>query len=77
MKESDGDEISVHAAGSDLRALVTAGLLEARGETRGRSYVGTKVLRDVYSKIRESQPKPAMMDLFAPPPKQLDLNLCT
>ncbi|MGI9157747.1 MAG: Fic family protein [Marmoricola sp.] len=41
-------------ANRDLKAMVAAGLLHARGETRGRYYVGTPGLRAVYAQVRES-----------------------
>ena len=37
-------DISEHAGGRDLKRLVDVGLLEPRGEKRGRYYVGTKDL---------------------------------
>ena len=39
-------------ANRDLKAMVEAGLLEARGETRGRYYLGSDYLRQVYADIR-------------------------
>lgn len=39
-------------ANRDLKALVTAGLLLPRGETRGRYYVGSENLRRLYGEIR-------------------------
>lgn len=74
VRESDGDEISIHTAGNDLRALVSAGLLVAKGETRGRFYVGTEILRNEYAAIRATRPKPEMMDLFGSP-TQLNLKI--
>ena len=40
------------AANRDLRALVDRGLLEAKGETRGRYYLGSRELREIYSVVR-------------------------
>jgi Fic family protein len=40
------------AANRDLKALVTAGLLEAKGETRGRFYLGSRELRELYGTVR-------------------------
>lgn len=40
------------AANRDLKALVDRGLLEARGETRGRYYLGSRELRELYSSVR-------------------------
>jgi Fic family protein len=40
------------SANRDLKAMVSAGLLEARGETRGRYYLGTDALKETYAEIR-------------------------
>jgi Fic family protein len=42
-------EVSEQVASRDLKTLVEAHLLVADGQTRGRVYVGSKVLRDIYS----------------------------
>ena len=39
-------------ANRDLKAAVAAGLLEAKGETRGRNYVGTDSVRAIYAEVR-------------------------
>jgi Fic family protein len=39
-------------ANRDLKAGVEAGLLDARGETRGRHYVGTPAVREIYAEVR-------------------------
>lgn len=39
-------------AGRDLRNLATAGLLQAKGETRGRFYTGSPELREIYGEVR-------------------------
>ena len=39
-------------AGRDLRNLATAGLLQAKGETRGRFYRGSPELREIYGEVR-------------------------
>ncbi len=44
-----------HTANRDLKELVTAGLLNAHGETRGRFYTGTEPLRAVYGVIRSGR----------------------
>lgn len=41
-------------ANRDLKAMVAAGLLVAKGETRGRYYLGTDELRQVYSEMRRA-----------------------
>jgi Fic family protein len=46
-------DVSSQVAAIDLRALVTEGLLEPKGEKRGRSYVASKALRAIYQKTRE------------------------
>jgi len=45
-------EVEQGAANRDLKAMVQAGLLEPRGETRGRFYLGTDPLRAIYGEIR-------------------------
>jgi Fic family protein len=70
--ESTGDGIDVQTASRDLRALVEVGLLESRGETRGRLYVGTLVLRQVHTEVRAMKPRRETVDLF-PPESQLNL----
>jgi hypothetical protein len=42
-------EVSEQVASRDLKMLVEAHLLVADGQTRGRVYVGSEVLRDIYS----------------------------
>lgn len=48
-------EISDEVAGKDLRALVEAGLLEARGEKRGRFYVAGDWLKKTRAQTREAR----------------------
>jgi Fic family protein len=72
VHESTGDGIDVQTASRDLRTLVEAGLLQSQGETRGRVYVGTPVLREVYMAVRAMKPKRETVDLF-PSDRQLDL----
>lgn len=56
-------EVSEAVASRDLRALVGAGLLEARGEKRGRFYVASSELRAMRDSVR--RPKtPHDMDPF-------------
>ena len=43
------------SANRDLKLAVDAGLLEARGQTRGRFYLGTSALRDLYADVRLSR----------------------
>jgi Fic family protein len=53
-------EVSVHVATRDLRMLVEAGHLEARGEKRGRYYFGSEDLRvhRVQTRIKKPMPNP-------------------
>lgn len=53
-RSSHQDETGLEygAANRDLRALVERGLLEARGETRGRNDSGSRELRELYSSVR-------------------------
>jgi Fic family protein len=46
-------EVSEQVASRDLKQLVDAGLLEATGETRGRIYTASPLLREVYLKNYE------------------------
>lgn len=63
-----GEEISSQTATSDLRELVTAGLLEPRGAKRGAHYVAAQPLRDVWAAARSDR-KPITADgLFEPVP---------
>lgn len=60
-----GSEISEQTAGRDLKALADAGYLEPRGERRGRIYVATPMLRDVWLGIRGSRAVRDDADPFA------------
>jgi Fic family protein len=53
------DEAAVESAtaGRDLRILTQAGLIVARGETRGRYYVGSEEVRNIYRELRTSRPR--------------------
>lgn len=50
-------DISNVMASRDLRAMVSAGLLAARGERRGRLYIGTDYLRTIANRLRDQEPK--------------------
>lgn len=52
VEVGDGTEISDLTATRDLKHLVDAGLFEAVGERRGRSYVAGKSLRKEWAEIR-------------------------
>ena len=53
----DGEEIADNTAGRDLGRLVDAGLLEPRGEKRGRHYVAAPELRSLRQQIRDARPR--------------------
>lgn len=46
-------EVSSQVAGRDLRTLVSEGLLEPKGEKRGRAYVASGTLLGIYKRTRE------------------------
>lgn len=60
-----GAEISEQTAGRDLKLLADLGYLEPHGERRGRYYVGTQALRDVWFSIRRSRAVREDSDPFA------------
>lgn len=49
-------EISETLASRDLKLLVERGLLIPDGTNRGRSYVGSQVLKDIRERTREPKP---------------------
>lgn len=53
--EDTPEEITEATAGRDLRALVGAELLQARGEKRGRYYVAQPVLAEISRKVRRTR----------------------
>ncbi len=57
-KSTLGEDLTDATATRDLRALAEAGLVEAQGEKRGRVYVPTKDLRQVWDAIRTRRPEP-------------------
>lgn len=48
-------EISDEVASKDLRSLVQEGLLVPKGERRGRFYIGSNIIRDIWRKSRETK----------------------
>lgn len=68
MEESEGEQISDQSAGLDLRRLATAELFEAKGETRGRHYIASPTLRQVWGEVRATRPKPAQLNRFSASP---------
>jgi Fic family protein len=75
VEESDGSDIDPATASRDLRAIVDRGLLEPRGETRGRFYVATPFLREQRAAVRLTLPNSQRADLFASRDAQLNLGL--
>lgn len=70
-----GDEISMLTASRDLAALVQSGLLIARGERRGRHYVGSLGVEQLRARIRASRPPREESDPFKVAHDQLQLPL--
>jgi Fic family protein len=64
VEESEGHTIDPAMASRDLKALVNAGLLAPRGETRGRYYLGTPDLTAVRREVRTEYPIGPVTDLF-------------
>ncbi len=73
VQESEGYPIDPAMASRDLKALVNAGLLTPRGETRGRYYLGTPDLRAVRKEVRSRYPIGPATDLFETGGQQLQL----
>jgi Fic family protein len=48
-------EIQDYTASEDLKKYVSAGLLIARGEKRGRHYIASEALLEIYRKSREAR----------------------
>lgn len=59
------EEITEVTASRDLKALVSAGLLEARGEKRGRHYVAKPVLAEIRRRVRDAREPRDDRDPFA------------
>lgn len=57
-------DVSEQVASRDLRQLVGAGLLEARGERRGRTYVRSSRLAELDEEIRRRRPARVSDDPF-------------
>ena len=57
--------VSDQVASRDLRLLVDAGFLEARGERRGRFYVRTPLLVQLDERVRSNRPPKSLEDPFA------------
>ncbi len=63
--EDSPDEITEATASRDLRALVAAGLLEAKGEKRGRHYVAKPPLVEIRERARAARDPEDTVDPFA------------
>ncbi len=59
-----GEQITDDTATRDLRALGGAGVLEPRGEKRGRTYQPTDVLRAAWSAVRVQRPPRSYEDPY-------------
>jgi Fic family protein len=77
VESSTGDEISELTATRDLQAMVSAGLLIPRGETRGRYYVGSPSILEVRNAIRAGRPPRDEYDPFVVAGQKLQLSLDT
>lgn len=77
VESSTGEEISELTATRDLQAMVRAGLLVPRGETRGRYYVGSPPIIEVREAIRAGRPPRDEYDPFVVAARNLQLALDT
>jgi Fic family protein len=77
VESSAGEEISELTATRDLQAMVRAGLLIPRGETRGRYYVGSPTILEVRAAIRAGRPPRDDYDPFVVAEQKLQLSLDT
>lgn len=68
-------DVSEHVGGRDLKRLVDVGLLEPRGEKRGRYYIATQRLLDLVAPVWEPDRSAELEDPFRSP--QLSLRLPT
>ena len=73
-------EVEAGTAGRDLKALVSADLLKPQGETRGRYYLRTDTLRDLFTEVRNEsrrklvEPYEADLEALAPEPRRTRLG---
>ena len=65
LEESGEEEISDQTASRDLQRLVQAGLLEPRGQKRGRLYAGSPDLRSIRQRIINARDPRNNTDPFA------------
>ncbi|MBM4407939.1 MAG: Fic family protein [Chloroflexi bacterium] len=66
-------DLSEYAGGRDLKRLVEVGLLEPRGEKRGRYYVASPALAAVAARTRQDGRAAELEDPFAPEQQELAL----
>ena len=59
-----GEDVSDLTASGDLAAMTGTGLLDARGQTRGRFYVASARLAGVRAEVRDARPPRASGDVF-------------
>lgn len=71
---STGEEISELTATRDLQAMVSAGLLVSRGETRGRYYLASPSIVEMHEAIRGSRAPREGYDPFAIAAQRLQLS---
>lgn len=64
VEMTDGDPISDLTASRDLKALTDAGVLDAVGAGRGRTYHGSQELRELWLDVRSSRPPRAEDDPY-------------
>jgi len=77
VASSTGEDISELTATRDLQAMMRAGLLVPRGETRGRYYVGSPSILEVRAAIRARRPPRDEHDPFVVAERELQLSLDT
>jgi Fic family protein len=77
VESSTGEEISDLTATRDLQAMVRAGLLTPRGETRGRYYVGSPSILEMREVIRAGRPPRDAYDPLVVAKQRLQLSLDT
>jgi len=64
LLEDIGEAISNQVATTDLRAMVTAGLLQQEGKKRGTSYVAGTTVREIVRKTRAGRQRIDPSGLF-------------
>ncbi|WP_420610961.1 Fic family protein [Candidatus Poriferisodalis sp.] len=64
VEMTDGDPVSDLTASRDLKALVDAGVLEATGAGRGRTYHGSRELQELWRAVRSGRPPRSQDDPY-------------